>query len=480
MKEDLITIGDIQLTQRQLDILKLSADGLTNKKIAGELELSKKTIEHYLSNDTSDDRAIYPKIGAESKIQAAIWYENTFGKSTLGMRITSSTDLQTPASNQVSISTINLKDVDVASASLPEIYELGTRLITAGLELSDRSLWKDALTFFRKAEDVLLGTASSEAARAACYAALMHAELGDYERAQKEVIRIQHTYKSILDPETEEVLYRVKAWVNYYQGNFIQAERWFRECLKIAERTGHERIGETAQHFIGRVYLDWGQTLGQKEKANVLFHKAKVNLEKSYQLHLKWGFGEGERAFDFFRKAQLLRVEHKWHEARQLRNKARHMFVSRYPYNILHVDLEEAMLALENGEIRTPKLKAEEALKRWAHINKSSGMADALKILGDLECTLGKPDLALEPYVAALCIYPYENNLSNRQLRAKITDICLDIIHREGRKAYHKLRLHIHELAENRQGSFSYLNNVTADRSADIPRVLSRLNPEKL
>jgi DNA-binding CsgD family transcriptional regulator len=52
-----------RLTPRQLEVVRLIADGLTNDQIAEELYVSKKTVEHHVS-------AIYAKLGVESRTQA--------------------------------------------------------------------------------------------------------------------------------------------------------------------------------------------------------------------------------------------------------------------------------------------------------------------------------------------------------------------------------------------------------------------------
>jgi hypothetical protein len=105
-------------------------------------------------------------------------------------------------------------------------------------------------------------------------------------------------------------------------------------------------------------------------------------------------------------------------------------------------------------------------------------MSDALRVLGFSKYIQGKPDQSLEPYVAALCIYPFENHLGDQELGISIADLRSDIILKEGRKAYQALTRRIQDLAEGQQGYFSYLANVSADRRADITRVLIRLrNP---
>ncbi|QMU73982.1 response regulator transcription factor [Streptacidiphilus sp. P02-A3a] len=54
------------LTLRQLGVLRLVAQGLTNRRIARDLAISEKTVKNHLS-------AIFPKIGAADRTQAALY-----------------------------------------------------------------------------------------------------------------------------------------------------------------------------------------------------------------------------------------------------------------------------------------------------------------------------------------------------------------------------------------------------------------------
>lgn len=66
------------LTPRELDVLRLAAQGLKNHEIAVRLGLAPKTIEHMLGK-SDPYRAIYPKIGVESRAEAIAWYYNQYG-----------------------------------------------------------------------------------------------------------------------------------------------------------------------------------------------------------------------------------------------------------------------------------------------------------------------------------------------------------------------------------------------------------------
>jgi DNA-binding CsgD family transcriptional regulator len=58
--------GLSDLTPRELEILQLVIAGKTNKEIAREIFISKKTVEFHLDH-------IYAKIGTRTRILAGIW-----------------------------------------------------------------------------------------------------------------------------------------------------------------------------------------------------------------------------------------------------------------------------------------------------------------------------------------------------------------------------------------------------------------------
>jgi DNA-binding CsgD family transcriptional regulator len=59
-------VNPAQLTERQLDVLGLLADGLRNADIAARLHISPKTVDHHVS-------AILAKVGVDSRQEAARW-----------------------------------------------------------------------------------------------------------------------------------------------------------------------------------------------------------------------------------------------------------------------------------------------------------------------------------------------------------------------------------------------------------------------
>jgi DNA-binding CsgD family transcriptional regulator len=77
---------DGKLNARELEILRLVAQGLSNRQIAKVLNLAPKTIEHLLGS-SDPHRAIYPKIGVANRAEAAAWYIATFGTTSLDITV---------------------------------------------------------------------------------------------------------------------------------------------------------------------------------------------------------------------------------------------------------------------------------------------------------------------------------------------------------------------------------------------------------
>lgn len=353
-------------------------------------------------------------------------------------------------------------------------YDVGNRLMVAGYDLCNRAAHQAAIPLFRAAAQVL-GVGSGQAAFAGCMIAQMFLNLGDYQQAQVEADQVQNTYSTVMDTETKAELYRIKNWIAYYLGNYPQSEQWLRERIKLGEEGGIERL--TNPHFLGRVYYDLGCQAQSKKEADRLFCQAAFCFDQAYQIALRWA-DDHNQAFDRFRKAQVLQMQGQWREAQKLRIQARQVFNNGSvggSIALLHIKLEEAKLLLEEGQIAVPKSKTEEVLRGWAQVKYPKGIGDSLKVLGDLEYIQGNPESALEIFAARLCIYPCDNYPSNRQIWSEMHNLQWEIVRHEGRNFYQQMLHRIQQLAEHRQGYFSYLDNITVDRTPDIARVMGKL-----
>jgi len=54
------------LTRREIEVLRLVAEGLSNREIAQKLQVMKRTAEFHVGN-------ILKKLGAASRVEAAMW-----------------------------------------------------------------------------------------------------------------------------------------------------------------------------------------------------------------------------------------------------------------------------------------------------------------------------------------------------------------------------------------------------------------------
>lgn len=57
---------DGQLSERELEIIALVAEGLTNQEIAGQLTISKRTVDNHVSN-------IFTKTGSKNRVALLNW-----------------------------------------------------------------------------------------------------------------------------------------------------------------------------------------------------------------------------------------------------------------------------------------------------------------------------------------------------------------------------------------------------------------------
>lgn len=82
-----------------------------------------------------------------------------------------------------------------------DVPQRGNQLMAIGQDIARHS-WEKAIPIFREVEG-LLGESSIQAAKAGCEVAQILINLGDYDKAYKEVERIHTAYSSIINPEVE-------------------------------------------------------------------------------------------------------------------------------------------------------------------------------------------------------------------------------------------------------------------------------------
>lgn len=346
-------------------------------------------------------------------------------------------------------------------------------LKNAATHLQEHFLWEEAIPLFRKAE-TLFGVAP-QAAKAACEIASTYVELGDYAAASQELLRIDNVYAAVMNPDIEREVAFVRGWIDYDQGRFAQAATSFEACLRLIAQMGREQVSTDAHHFLGRVYSDWGKTVRHTPQATTLLHQAAAHFDTAYTLHHAQGKHSG-LAYDSFRKAQLFQTQGKWREAKRLRKSARAIFGTEIAFFTLHIDLEEANLLLkDDGDIDCTQRLAQNALDGWSQVKRALGMADALNILGEVQVKQGNLDQALECFVSALCLYPFDQHLRNRSLWAEIRVLTHEIIRVHSGTYYGQLVERFQERALIHQGYLVYLDHVAADRSTDISRIFQQL-----
>lgn len=352
-------------------------------------------------------------------------------------------------------------------------FEVGSRLILKAIDLGKKGSFAEAIPLLWTAEQVL-GVGSNLAAYAACQIGHTFILVGDFRQAQAEAQRIETTYGPIMDPETKAEFYRLQLWLAYYLGNYLQSEHWLKARIQLAEQTGIERLSDP--HFLGRTYYELGQLAPQKQVADVYFTKAVQCFEQSSQLNRKWG-DELNLAYDWFRKAQVLQAQGHWRDAKKLRRQAGHVFRMERSVANLHVELEEAKFALEDGNLRIPQEKAEAVLHGWVDFNYTKGVADALKVLGDVAYVQGNVEQAFEIFAARLCVYPFDAHPSTRQVWEDVNHLHEVLTRREDGPSYQNVLQQLQEVATNRQGYFSYLDTLAVDRSQDVAHLFRRLQP---
>lgn len=360
--------------------------------------------------------------------------------------------------------------VEAHGVAVPGDVLLANRLLVAGHELAQQGLWEAAIQILRRAEKGF-GRGSSQAARAAVDIAQLFINLGSYEAAREELQRVEREYARVMDPETRANFHTRRGWLDYYLGDLSKAAERFQAVLGIAREHGIEHL-EDARHFLGRTYRDLGALHDTGKARDRWLHMGEQQLRRAFEVHGRCAT-ETEQAFGLLRLSQLKLLQYDWRAAQELRARARQMFGD--DLTTLHIDLEEAKLALLDGEVHPAKVRAEKGLDGFRHIKYARGMARALHLLGVHAHVQGRTPEAIEYYVASLAVFPYQSSPAHPQ-----TWLCLDQAlwemrvrheHDELRKTLHLL----HDMAQSRTGPFEELNHVAADRTAHLMEILRRL-----
>lgn len=481
------------LPSRLEDVLRLKAEGYTNATIAEKLVVSKATVDTYakrLIQHFKDaemwDPSLSPKVGL-AVIARRYFDELREQQSTNpldGLRATRvlTTDFIEVLSKYLerdqqvrekgdpelasSWATANVEQLaGILKRAHPESSRTATIVLAHAHELSANS-WTEAIPWYRVAE-VLFGPGRSQAASVACTIANRLVNLGDYDKAREEHMRVEEAYMSVMDPATQTQFIRTKALLHYQQSQLLEAEQLLKQAQTIGSEVGDERLADP--HLLGRVYSALVKASGNTTEAERWFHLGIAEFAREERLIEGIAVDE-VIGFNLFRRAQLLRAHGKWRDAKRFRVRARRIFGT--DPAILHVDLEEARLALKDNEDRSHyEALLITATDRWAQAKYAKGMAEALQLLGDLNRREGKTDLAFQSYAAALCLLPFEGTASHDQLWADISELLHE---RDEHTVFARVR-QIEELATSRKGYFSYLNHLATDRSEYITRIMDRM-----
>ncbi|HEX9987309.1 MAG TPA: hypothetical protein VGE45_02390 [Chloroflexia bacterium] len=445
----------------------LTVHARTDRSLAIEARITPSSISRFLNGITAT-----LEINTAAKLFSVIREDIKPLDRYTFLRVTGLLDVLIP------LQRVPVLEVDIAlNRSLSDPYKLGIYLMNKGIEVAQSS-WEEAVPFVRGAE-ATFGPRTNEAARAACMLALLLVCLCDYDSALQEVARIERDFDPVMDYGTKADLYMVKGWLNYYLGDFPVAEYSFLQRIKLAEETGVEIMGDSIRHFLGRVYSEWAQSLRFTDPtvAQEYISKAKVQLDRSATVNLRLG-DEVSRGYDLLRWAQSLRAQGRGIEAKALHKNVRELF-GKDPA-VWHLILEELRMDIQEGEDTHPIIiGAEGALHAWSEHKYPKGMSDSIHLIAEAKAAEGNVEEALADYVTSLCLYPFENHLRNRYLWGAIRAIRSDIRVRRGSRTYEDLVKKIEEAIEERTGYFLNLDNVVADRKADIERILKRLGARR-
>jgi transcriptional regulator with XRE-family HTH domain len=328
--------------------------------------------------------------------------------------------------------------------------------------------WEKAYALSRLAEH-LCGPQSNQAAVAGLLGTQMLLNLNRYQQAWEEVKRIEQSYASAMDAPARIDLFRLKGWLDYYQGQFPRAASWLAKTVEIANEAGLESLAD--YHFRGRVNLALGKQ-AKSEKRDISFAQSEKDLMTSLHKQHK-DLHESTRAFDKLRLAQLRRAQGKGVEAKELLGQTRMMFAN--DLAAVHVDLEEADMDLEDGEdLLNIIIKAEGGFRQWAEVKYVNGVTEALRILALAELLRGESRRALAYYIALWCLSPLIVE-KNQQIQEEMSECYDDILYRGNAKAWRKFVSEVQEAIVTGRGPLAYLRQMATHQCGDISELINLL-----
>ena len=328
-----------------------------------------------------------------------------------------------------------------------------------------------AVPLFTQAEQAF-GPYSTLAALAGCEIIGQYDNLSDMARAEQEVFRVEQTYQHVMDVQTRREFLYHKGMVAYDSRDYPRALQAV-DDLKALEKafgfpTYHEHIAGLAQLAMAERLApadpDRQRLLGMAED-NIRFMCR--DAEKiGHKLHI---------GFMNFRLAQILREQGRYSDADRYRKMARPYFLGEGDSAVGHIAIEEANLALLNGETTRARARAESAQDGWLDGFYAGGLGRVAAVTALSLWMEGRAVEALEPAIVAASVAPHGACFKGDRFVDLPGQINRDVRRSADTRRYAALIAQMQERVHLQSGHFACLARVVPDRSGAALALLENL-----
>jgi plasmid maintenance system antidote protein VapI len=330
--------------------------------------------------------------------------------------------------------------------------------------------WLKALPLFFEAERAF-GLCST-AAIAGLQGVQILINIGDFDSAEREVIRIQTVYAGEMDTLTRSQVATLRGWIAFDRGEFGSALRWFRHNIHLQPNPTLQYVIDGAHHFTARTLLEMSRQQTEAGAASRLLHDAEQHMNTSLAMKLNRDAPLAQIGFDHLRMMEILDAQGRHDDARAHRHKASEIFAGAGAD--LHIALHVADQNLDEGDTKGAVKKGMAGLEGWREY--ANGFARAAGIVAQGKLEEDKPAQALR--YAALA-HAFNPRYAHHSDRPKAIDLAYEasrlLAHQGGRRKHDALVRQMKEDAQSRAGEFAHLARAPVDHTPALLALCDQL-----
>lgn len=347
---------------------------------------------------------------------------------------------------------------------------IATRLWSKGLELSSIS-WVKAIPVFFEAERAF--GFSSTGALAGLFGVQLLVNIGDFDSAEREIIRIETAYAGELDTLTRATVASLRGWIAFDRGDFQDSLKWFGQNLHLPRHDSLLHNIDDAHHFSARTLLEMSHSQNDPDTVSRMLHDAEQHLRLSLQMRLNRDAPMSQIGFEHLRLMEVLDAAGKHAEAREHRHKANEIFTD--DGADLHILSHTAQQDLDEGDTRNAIKKGMAGLEGWRDY--ANGFARSAGIVAQGKLEEGKPAQALRYAALSHAFNPNYAHHRDRPRAIDLVQVAGDlVVHQQGRRKYDSLIRDMKEDVQARSGEFAHLARAPVDHTPAILALCDELH----